>query len=87
MARSASGCTAPAGGACELQARRLDTPAFPHEAGQEIDDGLAARLLPFGAMLFVRLLWPGWMSDWVIGIERKEQPRYLRRALVQETLH
>jgi len=27
LARSASGCTAPAGGACELQARRLETPA------------------------------------------------------------
>jgi len=46
---------------------------FP-KAQRVIDDGLAARLLPFGAMLFVLLLWPRWMRDWVIGMSEKSNP-------------
>lgn len=46
---------------------------FP-AAERVIDDGLAARLLPFGAIIFVRLLRPRWMRDWIIGISEKSNP-------------
>jgi methyltransferase (TIGR00027 family) len=39
-----------------------------------IDDGLAARLLPLGAMIFVSLLRPRWMRDWIIGLAEKSDP-------------
>lgn len=38
-----------------------------------IDDGLAARLLPFGAIIFVRSL-RRWMRDWIIGMSEKSNP-------------
>jgi methyltransferase (TIGR00027 family) len=39
-----------------------------------IDDGLAARLLPLGAMIFVSFLRPRWMRDWIIGLAEKSDP-------------
>ena len=39
-----------------------------------IDDGLAARLLPLGGMIFVRFLRPRWMRDWIIGLSEKSNP-------------
>jgi len=46
---------------------------FP-KAQRVIDDGVAARLLPLGAMIFVRFLRPRWMSDWIIGLSEKSNP-------------
>jgi len=46
---------------------------FPKEQ-RVIDDVLAARLLPLGAMIFVRFLRPRWMSDWIIGLSEKSNP-------------
>ncbi len=39
-----------------------------------IDDDLAARLLPFGAMMVVRLFRLAWMRDWIIGRSEKSDP-------------
>jgi methyltransferase (TIGR00027 family) len=44
------------------------------KAQRVIDDGLAARLLPLGAMIFVRFLRPRWMRDWIIGLTEKSDP-------------
>jgi methyltransferase (TIGR00027 family) len=46
---------------------------FPR-AQRIIDDGLAARLLPTGARIFVRLLEPGWVRNWVIAQSEKSNP-------------
>src|SRR5580700_1450491 len=46
---------------------------FP-KAQRVIDDGLAARLLPLGARIFVRFLRPRWMRDWIIGLSEKSNP-------------
>jgi methyltransferase (TIGR00027 family) len=46
---------------------------FP-KAQRVIDDGLAAQLLPFGAMMFVRFLRPLWMRNWIIGLSEKSNP-------------
>jgi len=46
---------------------------FP-KAQRVIDDGLAARLLPLGAIIFVRLLRPRWMRDWIIGLSERSNP-------------
>ena len=46
---------------------------FP-KAQRIIDDGLAARLLPLGAMIFVRFLRPRWTRNWVIGLSEKSNP-------------
>jgi len=43
---------------------------FP-KAQRVIDDGLAARLLPLGALIFVRFLRFRWMRDWIIGLSEK----------------
>jgi methyltransferase (TIGR00027 family) len=39
-----------------------------------IDDPLAARMLPLGARMFVRLLRLPWMRDWLIGLSEKNDP-------------
>lgn len=39
-----------------------------------IDDGLAARLLPLGAMIFVSFLRSRWMRDWIIGLAENSDP-------------
>lgn len=39
-----------------------------------IDDPLAARMLPLGARMFVRLLRLPWMRDWLIGQSEKNDP-------------
>jgi methyltransferase (TIGR00027 family) len=39
-----------------------------------IDDGLAARLLPFGGRAFVALLRMRWMRDWIIALSEKSNP-------------
>jgi methyltransferase (TIGR00027 family) len=44
------------------------------KAQRVIDDGLAAPLLPLGAMIFVRFLRPRWMRDWIIGLTEKSDP-------------
>lgn len=44
------------------------------KAQRVIDDGLAARLLPRGAMIFVRFLRPRWMRDWIVGLTEKSDP-------------
>jgi len=46
---------------------------FP-KARRVIDDGLAVRLLPLVGMIFVRLLRPRWMRDWIIGLSEKSNP-------------
>ena len=46
---------------------------FP-EAQRVIDDGLAARLLPFGARIFVSFLRMRRMRDWIIGLSEKSNP-------------
>jgi O-methyltransferase involved in polyketide biosynthesis len=46
---------------------------FP-KAQRIIDDDLAARLLPFRGRMFVRLLQPCWMRDWIIGLSEKSNP-------------
>ena len=43
---------------------------FPKEQ-RVIDDGLAARLLPLGAVILVRFLRCRWMRDWIIGLSEK----------------
>lgn len=43
---------------------------FPKEQ-RVIDDGLAARLLPLGAVILVRFLRFRWMRDWIIGLSEK----------------
>jgi len=44
--------------------------SFP-EPQRIIDDGLAVRMLPFGAMMFVRFLGPRRIRDWLIGLSEK----------------
>jgi len=39
-----------------------------------IDDDLAAQFLPFGAILFVRLLRPRWIRNWIINASEKSNP-------------
>ncbi len=46
---------------------------FP-KAQRVIDDGLAARLLPLGAVIFVRFLRPRWVRDSIIGLSEKGNP-------------
>ena len=46
---------------------------FP-ESQRVIDDGLAVRMLPFGAVMFVRLLRLRWIRDWLIGLSEKSNP-------------
>jgi len=46
---------------------------FP-KAQRVIDDGLAARLLPLGAVIFVRFLRLRWVRDWIIGLSEKSNP-------------
>jgi len=46
---------------------------FP-QAQRIIDDGLAARLLPLAALIFVRFLRPRCMRDWIIGLSEKRNP-------------
>jgi methyltransferase (TIGR00027 family) len=46
---------------------------FP-KAQRVLEDGLAARLLPFGAKVLVRLLRPPWIRDWIIGLSEKSNP-------------
>jgi len=46
---------------------------FP-ESQRVIDDGLAVRLLPFAATMFVRFLRLRWMRDWLIGTSEKSNP-------------
>jgi methyltransferase (TIGR00027 family) len=46
---------------------------FP-EAQRVIDDALAARLLSFGAILFVRCLRPRWIRDWIIDVSERSNP-------------
>ncbi len=48
---------------------------FP-KAQRVIDDGLAARLLPLGAVIFVRFLRPRWVRDWIIGLSEKNYPGF-----------
>ena len=46
---------------------------FPKEQ-RVIDDGLAVRLLPLGAMIFARFMRPRWMRDWIISLSEKSNP-------------
>ena len=46
---------------------------FP-QSQRIVDDTLAVRLLPLGGRLFVRLLRPRAMRDWVIGMSEKSNP-------------
>jgi len=46
---------------------------FP-KAQRVVDDGLAARLLPLGALIFVRCLRRRWMRDWIIGLSDRSNP-------------
>jgi len=46
---------------------------FP-KSQRVIDDGLAVRMLPLGARMFVRLLRVPWMRDWLIGLSDKNDP-------------
>jgi methyltransferase (TIGR00027 family) len=39
-----------------------------------VDDGLAVRMLPLGATVFVRLLRWRWIRDWLIGLSQKSNP-------------
>jgi methyltransferase (TIGR00027 family) len=47
--------------------------SFP-KSQRVIDDGLAIHMLPFGAALFVRILGPRRMRDWLIGQSEKSNP-------------
>lgn len=55
-------------------------------AQRVIDDGLPARLLPRGAVIFVRFLRPRWMRDRIIGLSDKSNPG-VWGGLLQEALH
>jgi hypothetical protein len=46
---------------------------FP-QAERVIDDSLAARLLPLGAVIFVRLLQSLWVRDWLMRLAEKCEP-------------
>jgi methyltransferase (TIGR00027 family) len=46
---------------------------FP-KAQRIMDDDLAIRLLPFRGRMFVHLLQPRWMRDWIIGLSEKSNP-------------
>jgi len=46
---------------------------FPKEQ-RVIDDALAAKALPLGAVLFTWLLRPRWMRDWIIRMSEKSNP-------------
>ena len=46
---------------------------FP-KAQRVFDDGLAVRLLPLAGMIFVRLLQPRWMRNWIVGLSEKSKP-------------
>jgi methyltransferase (TIGR00027 family) len=46
---------------------------FP-EAQCLVNDDLAARLLPPGAMMFVHLLRMRWLREWIIGLSEKSNP-------------
>lgn len=41
-------------------------------AQRVVDDGLARRMLPAGARLFVRFLWPRWLRDGIIHISERD---------------
>jgi methyltransferase (TIGR00027 family) len=47
--------------------------SFPRSQ-RVIDDSLAIRMLPFGAVMFVRLLKFRWIRDWLIGLSEKSNP-------------
>ena len=47
--------------------------SFP-KSQRLIDDRLAARMLPFGARMFVRLLNLRWIRDWLIDLSEKSNP-------------
>lgn len=47
--------------------------SFPKEE-RVVDDPLALRMLPPGVRLIVRLMWIGWLRDWVIGKSEKTDP-------------
>jgi methyltransferase (TIGR00027 family) len=46
---------------------------FP-KSQRVIDDPLAARMLPLGARMFIRLLRLPWMRDWLISLSEKNDP-------------
>lgn len=46
---------------------------FP-KSERVIDDGLAIRMLPLAAAMFVRLLRLRWMRDWLMGLSEKSDP-------------
>jgi methyltransferase (TIGR00027 family) len=47
--------------------------SFPRSQ-RVIDDSLAIRILPFGEVMFVRLLKLRWIRDWLIGRSEKSNP-------------
>jgi methyltransferase (TIGR00027 family) len=49
-----------------------------------IDDPLAARMLPIGARMCVRLLRLPWMRDWLIGLSEKNDPGIWGSLLVRK---
>jgi methyltransferase (TIGR00027 family) len=49
-----------------------------------IDDPLAARMLPLGSRMFVRLLRLPWMRDWLIGLSEKNDPGIWGSLLVRK---
>lgn len=46
---------------------------FP-DGQRVINDSLAYRMLSTSSKVFVRLMKPGWMRDWIIGLSEKSQP-------------
>jgi methyltransferase (TIGR00027 family) len=65
--------------------------AIPSTEHRIIDDGLAARLLPFGGRAFVGLLRMRWMRDWIIALSEKSNPGIWggllwRKRYIDETL-
>jgi methyltransferase (TIGR00027 family) len=56
---------------------------FP-KSQRVIDDPLAARMLPLGSRMFVRLLRLPWMRDWLIALSEKNDPGIWGSLLVRK---
>lgn len=64
-----------------------------YPAGERvITDDLASKMLPLGSKIFVRMMKPRWVREWIIGLSEKSQPgiwggllcrkRYINEKLV-----
>jgi hypothetical protein len=47
---------------------------FHQKAQRVVDDGLALRMLPLGARMFVSFLRPRWVGDSIVGASEKSNP-------------